>query len=149
MDDGQTSAAKAQDRRCGLLLPVSPPIGRDNRVGKGVRRLLRQVSRTLQEKHQRSDNIWRPFLLDECVPRRLKRDLVGHDVRTAPEMGWASKRNGELLALAVGQFEVFLTADRNVSYQQDPNEVSLSLHKNDWDLARRKHFTLFLANKIR
>jgi hypothetical protein len=34
-------------------------------------------------------------------------------------MGWASKRNGELLALAVGQFEVFLTADRNVSYQQD------------------------------
>lgn len=51
-------------------------------------------------------------LFDECLPRRLKRDLVGHDVRTAPEMGWASKRNGELLALAVGQFEVFLTADR-------------------------------------
>ena len=38
-------------------------------------------------------------LLDECLPRRLKREIVGHDARTVPEMGWASKRNGELLAL--------------------------------------------------
>jgi hypothetical protein len=40
------------------------------------------------------------ILLDECLPRRLKRDLVGHDMRTVPDMGWASKRNGELLGLA-------------------------------------------------
>jgi hypothetical protein len=40
-------------------------------------------------------------LLDECLPRRLKRELVGHDAKTAPEMAWASKTNGELLALAV------------------------------------------------
>ena len=65
-------------------------------------------------------------LLDECLPRRLKRELVGHDVRTAPEMGWASKRNGELLALAVGQFEVFLTADRNLSYQQDVSSFDIA-----------------------
>jgi hypothetical protein len=58
-------------------------------------------------------------LLDECLPKRLKRELVGHDTRTIPEMGWASKRNGELLALAVGRFDVFLTADRNLSFQQD------------------------------
>jgi hypothetical protein len=51
-------------------------------------------------------------LLDECLPRRLKRELVGHDVRTAPEMGWASKTNGELLALAAVEFDVFLTSDR-------------------------------------
>lgn len=44
-------------------------------------------------------------LLDECVPRRLKRELVGHDVKTAPEMGWASKKNGALLALAAVEFE--------------------------------------------
>ena len=44
-------------------------------------------------------------LLDECLPRRLKRELVGHDVKTAPEMGWASKRNGELLGLAVSRFD--------------------------------------------
>ena len=58
-------------------------------------------------------------LLDECLPRRLKRELVGHDARTVPEMGWASKRNGELLAWAAAEFDVFLTADRNLSYQQD------------------------------
>jgi hypothetical protein len=43
---------------------------------------------------------------DECLPRRLKREFVGHDARTGPEMGWASKRNGELLALAVGRFDL-------------------------------------------
>jgi predicted nuclease of predicted toxin-antitoxin system len=58
-------------------------------------------------------------LLDECLPRRLKRELLGHDVRTAPEMGWASKTNGELLALAAADFDVFLTSDRNLSYQQN------------------------------
>jgi len=47
---------------------------------------------------------------------RLKRDLVGHVARTVPEMGWAG--NGDLLALADGQFEVFLTVDRNLSFQQ-------------------------------
>jgi len=46
----------------------------------------------------------------------LKRELVGHDVKTAPEMEWATKRNGELLALAVSRLDVFLTADRNLSY---------------------------------
>ncbi len=48
-------------------------------------------------------------LLDECVPRRLKRDLPGHDTQTAPEMGWASKRNGDLLLVAEQEFDVFLT----------------------------------------
>ncbi|HJR57822.1 MAG TPA: DUF5615 family PIN-like protein [Vicinamibacterales bacterium] len=66
-------------------------------------------------------------LLDECLPRRLKRELEGHEARTAPEMGWASKRNGELLALAVGQFDVFLTADRNLSYQQDPSSFDIAI----------------------
>ena len=42
-------------------------------------------------------------------------------------MGWASKRNGELLALAVGQFEVFLTADRNLSYQQDLSSFDIAI----------------------
>ncbi len=66
-------------------------------------------------------------LLDECLPKRLKRELVGHDARTAPEMGWASKRNGELLALAVGVFDVFLTADRNLSYQQDVSAFNIAV----------------------
>ena len=66
-------------------------------------------------------------LLDECLPRRLKPELVGHDARTAPEMGWASKRNGELLALAVGLFDVFITADRNLSYQQDLSSFDIAI----------------------
>lgn len=46
------------------------------------------------------------ILLDECVPARLGRELVGHEVRTVPEMGWASKENGVLLSLAEGEFDV-------------------------------------------
>lgn len=60
------------------------------------------------------------ILLDECVPRPLRRELTGHDVRTIQEMGWAGKKNGELLALAAGAgFEALLTVDQNLRHQQD------------------------------
>jgi hypothetical protein len=39
------------------------------------------------------------ILLDECVDQRFRRDLVGHEVVTVREAGWAGKKNGELLAL--------------------------------------------------
>jgi hypothetical protein len=42
-------------------------------------------------------------------------------------MGWASKRNGELLALAAAAFDVFLTADRNLSYQQDVSAFNIAV----------------------
>ena len=58
------------------------------------------------------------ILLDECVDRRLARELIGHTVRTVPQMGWATTKNGRLLALAGGEFDVFLTVDRNLSFQQ-------------------------------
>ena len=67
------------------------------------------------------------ILLDECLPKRLKRDLLGHQVRTVPEMGWASKKNGELLALAGPEFDVFLTVDRNLSFQQDINRFDIAV----------------------
>lgn len=57
--------------------------------------------------------------LDECVDWRLSRDIVGHEVKTAREMGWTSIRNGELLALAAGVFDVFVTVDRNLAFQQN------------------------------
>ncbi len=66
-------------------------------------------------------------LLDDCLPKCLKRELVGHDVKTAPEMGWASKRNGDLLGLAVSGFDVFVTADRNLSYQQDVSAFDIAV----------------------
>src|SRR5438874_2172405 len=60
------------------------------------------------------------ILLDECVPRRLRREFAGHDVRTVPEMGWSGKKNGELLGLMTGQgFEVLLTVDQNLRHQQN------------------------------
>ena len=60
------------------------------------------------------------LLLDECVPRPLKRDLVGHHIFTVAEMGWSSKRNGELLDLVRAEsFDAFLTVDQNLSFQQN------------------------------
>jgi hypothetical protein len=60
------------------------------------------------------------LLLDECVPRPLKRDLIGHDVRHVSEMGWSSKRNGELLQLMLAaQFDALLTVDQNLEFQQN------------------------------
>ena len=58
-------------------------------------------------------------LLDECVDWRLARDIIGHDVKTARQMGWTTIENGELLALAAGRFEAFVTVDRNLSFQQN------------------------------
>ena len=66
-------------------------------------------------------------LLDECLPRKLKRDLAGCDTRTVPEMGWASKENGDLLGWAAGHFDVFLTVDRNLSYQQDMGRFNIAV----------------------
>jgi hypothetical protein len=49
------------------------------------------------------------LLLDECVPRPLKRDLIGHDARHVVDMGWSSKRNGELLqVMLAAQFAALL-----------------------------------------
>ena len=60
------------------------------------------------------------ILLDECVPRPLKRELPGHVVATVTEMGWSGRRNGELLRLmAAERFDVLLTVDQNVEYQQN------------------------------
>jgi len=57
--------------------------------------------------------------VDECVDWRLARDIVGHEVKTAQQMGWSTIANGELLALAAKEFDVFVTVDRNLSFQQD------------------------------
>lgn len=60
------------------------------------------------------------ILLDECVPRRLRRDLPGHDVRTVAEMGWSGKKNGELLrSMAADGFDVLVTVDQNLQHQQN------------------------------
>ena len=52
--------------------------------------------------------------LDECVDWRLARDIVGHDVKTARQMGWAAIKNGELLTPVSQHFDVFVTVDQNL-----------------------------------
>ncbi|HTU00021.1 MAG TPA: DUF5615 family PIN-like protein [Rhizomicrobium sp.] len=59
------------------------------------------------------------IFLDECIDGRLANDIAGHDVRTAKQMGWSAIKSGTLLALASEQFDIFLTVDRNLSYQQN------------------------------
>jgi len=66
-------------------------------------------------------------LLDECLPRKLKRELPGHEVFTVREMGWAGLRNGDLLARAASRFDVFLTVDGNLSYQQNLARTGLAV----------------------
>jgi hypothetical protein len=58
-------------------------------------------------------------LLDECVDRRLAADIRGHDVKTVPDAGWASLTNGELLGRAQYEFDVIVTVDRNLPFQQN------------------------------
>ena len=58
-------------------------------------------------------------LLDECVPKRLRQELSGHEVKTVAEMGWAGFKNGALLERAEKAFDVFLTVDRSLEHQQN------------------------------
>ena len=58
-------------------------------------------------------------LLDECVDWRLSREIVGHEVKTARQMGWTAIKNGELLALASQSFDAFVTVDQNLSFQRN------------------------------
>lgn len=59
------------------------------------------------------------IFLDECVDWRLAREIPGHEVKTARQMGWTTIKNGELLALAASSFDAFITVDRNLSFQQN------------------------------
>ena len=53
------------------------------------------------------------LLLDESVPRRLRRALPNHEVKTVVEMGWGGIKNGNLLALAAASFDAFITLVRS------------------------------------
>lgn len=67
------------------------------------------------------------ILLDECIDHRLARDLASHEVSTVARMGWRGRENGELLGLAAAQFDVFLTTDRNLSFQQNVERFDLAV----------------------
>jgi hypothetical protein len=66
-------------------------------------------------------------LLDECVDRRLAKDIVGHDTKTVPQAGWAGIGNGALLGRAEGQFDVLVTVDRRLPSQQNLSRFAIAV----------------------
>ena len=68
------------------------------------------------------------IMLDECVPRPLRRELTDYQVCTVVEMGWSGKKNGELLQLmAQESFTVLLTTDQNLRYQQNLQQAGVAV----------------------
>ena len=67
------------------------------------------------------------LLLDESVPWPLRGHFPGHEVFTTAYMGWKGKGNGELLALARDEFDVLITLDRNIPYQQRITEADVAV----------------------
>jgi len=66
-------------------------------------------------------------LLDECVPRKLKREIANHEVVTVTEQGWSGVENGQLLNLAATEFDIFLTGDQNLSFQQNLQNFNIGI----------------------
>ena len=67
-------------------------------------------------------------LFDQGTPAPLRRELVGHSIETAYERGWSTLQNGELFNAAEAEgFQVFVTTDKNLKYQQNLKTRSLSI----------------------
>ena len=59
------------------------------------------------------------ILLDECVPWPMRKLFIDHSCTTAQKRGWDAITNGELIALADDEFDLFITCDQNIRYQQN------------------------------
>ena len=67
------------------------------------------------------------ILIDECLPKKLKRELIGHTVFMVQEKGWAGMKNGKLLRQAENNFDVWVTADQNIEYQQNLKHFNIAV----------------------
>ena len=67
------------------------------------------------------------LLLDESLPYRLKTAFPGYQINTVTEMGWRSLSNGELLARASGLFQILLTADQKLRFQQNLTRFDIAI----------------------
>src|SRR5437660_249930 len=77
------------------------------------------------------------ILVDECVPKQIIRFFPDHTVLTVPQAGWSGIKNGELIKLAEEQFDVFITSDQNIRYQQNLSNRKIAiieLSSNDRDI---------------
>lgn len=62
-------------------------------------------------------------ILDECLPKRLTRELPGYDAVTVPMAGWAGIQNGDLVRRISGNFDAFITIDGNLAHQQNTGKL--------------------------
>lgn len=67
------------------------------------------------------------ILLDESLPRRLAQELPEYEVQTVQGRGWAGLKNGALLRRASQEFQVLLTGDRNLEFQQNPKTLPIAV----------------------
>ena len=67
------------------------------------------------------------IIIDECVPSIVKRGLPAREIVSVQDMGWAGIKNGELLKLVTAQFDVFITSDKNLRYQQNLTTLAISI----------------------
>lgn len=67
------------------------------------------------------------LLLDECVPRPLRNEFTGHTISTIEQAGFKGLENGELLREASAGFDVLVTVDKNIEYQQNPANLPMAI----------------------
>lgn len=85
------------------------------------------------------------ILLDECVTKKLKRHLSEFDVKTVVEMEWSGLKNGRLLSAAIDQdFDILLTIDKNIGYQQNMGNFKIAVVIFDTERSTIEHLVGFL-----
>lgn len=93
------------------------------------------------------------ILLDENLPKRLKKDFIDHEIYTIREKAWNGKKNGELMSLLVAaQFQILMTFDKNLPFQQNFNKYPITvlvLEAEDNTYATLKELVLFLNEELK
>ena len=92
------------------------------------------------------------ILLDECITKYLKSKLLPHEVFTVREMGWSGIKNGKLMSLCgENNFDILLTIDKHLQYQQNLSKYSIAIvifDSNSADISELKNFIQPFLNGI-
>lgn len=89
------------------------------------------------------------ILLDESAPRGLRQLLGRHDVRTVQDQGWQGNENGDLLALASEDFDVFITPDQNLPHQQAISDFDIAVTYSLPSRIEWLHTNLWLTRSVK
>lgn len=85
-------------------------------------------------------------LLDNCIDRNFARLIRGHDVAAAADLGWGGLENGKLLASAATRFDVLVTVDKNIRYQQNLSKLPIPVVELDAPRSRIDDLALFVPH---